>query len=115
MSKFGTNIKINVHPSLREKTQVFYQQGLDASHKSPRDGIDIFHLGDGFSIGVFYSDEALSEEQMLKGVWLELLVADPDATAAKLTALGGVAVVGLTAHKYIAAPGGLVYRLEKLA
>ena len=115
MTRFGTNIKLNVPATLREKTQAFYQQGMGATHKSPRESLDMFIFEDGFCLGIFYNEETLTPEQLKLGPWLEVSTPDPDALALKLVDHGGTAVKGMTPHHYVAAPGGLVWRLEKTA
>lgn len=115
MIKFGTNIKLNVPAALREKTQAFYQQGLGAKHQSPREALDMFIFEDGFCLGVFYNEETLSPEQMKLGPWLEVSTPTPEALEQKLLELGGTSVKGMTPHAYVAAPGGLIWRLAKSA
>ncbi|MDP3277342.1 MAG: hypothetical protein Q8Q09_19295 [Deltaproteobacteria bacterium] len=112
MTHFGTNIKVNVSPSLRENTQRFYTQGLSATCTSPNEQLDLFAFAKGETLGVFYNDQALTEDEMRRAPWLEFAVSDPDAVASTLLTLGGTAVKGLTNHPYIAAPGGLVFRLS---
>lgn len=114
MTRFGKNLKLSVHPDLRADVRRFWGEGLGGAHAAPREDLDQFRFFDGAAIGVFYTPDVLPEDAWAAAPWLEFFVdEDPEAVAARLVELGGVRVAGLTAHPYVRAPGGPVFRLAR--
>lgn len=116
---FGRNMKLIIDAAQRANVRALFTEALGGKHKSPREELDLFELGDGFSIGVFYvaPDKALTAEQYARAPWLEFLVAEPDAAAAALRARGVEVVTYApdTTHAYFRVPGGPVFRLAPRA
>ena len=114
MATFGTHLRLTASRELRGTLRDFYRSGLEAAHSSPMPDLDVFRLPDGFQIGVYFlpPDQALSPEEAEKGAWLEFVVEDADAAAARLVALGARTVEYQdTSHRYLRAPGGQIFRL----
>jgi hypothetical protein len=114
MTDFGRNLKLSIDLALRDAVRRFYEEGLGATRRSPREDLDQFLLADGFSVGVFYvsPEVALPEGAWTWAPWLEYRVDDVPGTLAKLLALGAVRVPFEDAsHPYLRGPGGPVFRL----
>jgi hypothetical protein len=89
---------------------------LGATVQSPRPDLEVFTFANGSGIGVFYVDagEALTPEQHMKAIWLELEVDDEPAAAAGLAKLDMHPFEYFDKeHKYYQAPGGQVFRLAQ--
>ena len=109
--KLGENSKLAAPVSERKRIQTFYRDVLGCKVVM-KDGVDLVWLGDNFHIGYRYEDSALSDEEMLKSIWLELRVGNPDDLRRKILDFG---IEGLDfwdkEHFYFQAPGGQVFRL----
>ena len=114
MAHFGRNLKLSIDPARRDAVRRFYEDGFGCERRSPRDDLDQFLFDDGGSVGVFYVDAALPDDAWAAAPWLEYLVDDPDAGAARLLAAGAVRVEFSDAsHPYLRGPGGPVFRLGR--
>lgn len=111
-TKSGQNQKWIVRPGHRDAMRALFLKGFDAALSTPMEGLDLFKLSDGLSVGVFYEEDALDEALARKGAWLEFAVDDAAACAELLEKLG-VARVAFsdTSHAYFQAPGGPVFRI----
>ncbi|MFO0628103.1 MAG: VOC family protein [Polyangiales bacterium] len=116
MSRFGTHLKLSVDRALRDRVRAFYVDGFGCTLRDGGDALDQFLFAQGESLGVFYIEaaEALPDAAWSVAPWLEFLVDDPDATAARLLAAGASPVEFMDrAHPYLRGPGGPVFRLAK--
>src|SRR5205823_1384340 len=112
MSRIGNNLKITAPRSVQTQVRSLFE-ALGATTKSPNPATDMFVL-ESTNIGyVFVSDsEALTPAQMRNAPWIEILVDDTAAAAAKLDGIGVERVeYSGSQHPYFAAPGGAVFRL----
>jgi hypothetical protein len=114
MTTLGPNLKITTHAAHRDRIRDILEGALELPHIRGGEGFDAFQLGAG-SIGYFFVDapgDALSDVDARKGAWIELIVADPEATRAALGARGvePFAYQGGT-RDYFALPGGQVFRI----
>lgn len=107
----GEHSKLTASISERERIQKFYRDLLGCKIVV-KDGADLFWLGDNFHIVYRYEDSALSDEEMMKSIWLELRVGNPEELRRKILDFG---IEGLDfwdkEHFYFQAPGGQVFRL----
>jgi len=113
MATLGTNVKISVPESARTQVRALCDAlALPVDSSSP--GFDVATTDAGGHVGFQYvtDAEALTPAQMKSSVWLELLVKDVEASAAKLDGLG-LSRLDYTdkSHPYFVGPGGLVFRL----
>jgi len=100
----------------REAFRAAFEQGLAITRHSAEGDVDIYGLPNDSWIAIQYvpAAEALTEEQLRKAPWLELLVDDPDRAAARLVELGVTRVpYRATTHAYFQLPGGPVFRLAQ--
>jgi len=105
-------MKWQVGANRREAIRRVFTEVLGATAVTPRENMDAYVLADGASVGVFYSNEVLSEADARLGAWLEFLVTDVGEAARALTALGIERVdYDDKTHPYFQAPGGPVFRL----
>jgi uncharacterized protein YndB with AHSA1/START domain len=99
-------------PWERERIQTFYRDVLGCNvDRKPE--ADLIWLRPDFYLGVVYEDPAVSESQLLKGIWLELRVERPEELKEKILSFG-VTTIDYprdTDHFYFQAPGGQVFRL----
>lgn len=115
MARTGRNMRITVAKAERDALRRALVDVIGAKHVPVRDTFEAFVLDDGFSLGVDFTDEGgLSPEDARdKGVWIELLVDDVEATNAKLRE-AGVASFDYPPdpdNTYFWLPGGPVFRL----
>ena len=112
MPAIGKNVKITLPESARPQARALCDAlGLDVK----TDGaFDVATTATGGHIGFhFVADaEALTPAQMKNATWLELVVPDVDAYAAKIDRVG-LARLDFTdkSHPYFIGPGGVVFRL----
>ncbi len=107
----GENSKLSASLKNRERIRQFYGNILGCE-MILKDGVDLVRLGDNFHIGIRYEESFPTEEEMLKAIWLELRVDDPEGLKAKILAFG-IKQIDFRdkAHFYFQAPGGQVFRL----
>jgi hypothetical protein len=74
--------------------------------------IDVFKIGNTFYLGVVYEYSALSKEDCLKSIWLELRSENPEELKNKILEFG-IKEIDFwdKEHFYFQAPGGQVFRL----
>jgi hypothetical protein len=108
---FGTHAKQIARSSDRERIRAFYHDLLGFPLRQTGRA-DFFKFGDSQSIGVIYDDTALSDQDLLKSIWLELETDDPAALKQKILKFG-IAQIPYwdKEHFYFQAPGGQVFRL----
>ena len=118
MVQIGNHLKMTVPQHLRSRTREFYVSVLGCRQlDSPRDDIDLYEFTGGFVLGLFFTPEAeaLSETDYLKGMWMELKVANPEALKARLLAFGVKEVEFPDPTRFFfQAPGGQVFRVAPL-
>lgn len=118
MVQIGNHLKMTVPHHLRSRTREFYRSILGCQQlDSPRDDLDLYEFTGGFVLGLFFAPEAeaLSETDYLKGMWMELKVADPEAFKARLLAFGVKEVEFPDPTRFFfQAPGGQVFRVAPL-
>jgi catechol 2,3-dioxygenase-like lactoylglutathione lyase family enzyme len=108
----GENSKLVVNPSERDQIRKFYQDVLGCPVTKESERIDIFKIGSTFYLGVMYGDSALSKEDYLKSIWLELRTENPDELKNKILDFGITEIEYWDKeHFYFQAPGGQVFRL----
>ena len=107
----GANSKMVVLRSERTRIQTFYRDVLGCT-VDVKPTADLVWLRSDFYLGIVYEDSALSKDDMLKSVWLELRTDEPDRLK------DAVLEFGLTElehedndHFYFQAPGGQVFRI----
>ncbi len=118
MVQIGNHLKMTVPHHLRSRTREFYVSVLNCQPlNSPSADLDLYEFTGGFVLGLFFAPEAeaLSETDYLKGLWLELKVADPEALKARLLAFGVKEVEFPDPTRFFfQAPGGQVFRVAPL-
>ncbi len=119
MAMFGKNMKWTVDATYRERIKALFVDALGVPHApGGPPALDLYRLEDGFQVGVFSvpTAEALRPEDLARAPWLEIAVADPEKTIAKLAEQGVEEVEYVDkAHRYFAVPGGPVFRLTAAA
>ncbi len=118
MAQIGNHLKMTVPHHLRSRTREFYISVLDCRQlDSPGADLDLYEFTGGFVLGLFFTPEAeaLSETDYLKGLWLELKVADPEVLKTRLLAFGVKEVEFPDPTRFFfQAPGGQVFRVAPL-
>jgi hypothetical protein len=118
MTAIGNHLKMQLPRELRERAKAFYGDVLGCpSLDSPLPELDLYAFDGGFVLGIFFgaADEALTADDHLRGTWLELKVADPEAVKRRLLAFGVSEVDYVDRSRfYFQAPGGQVFRLAAL-
>ena len=69
----------------------------------------VFRFPDGSSYSVEFIEEALDEQQALRGAWLEVRTDDPEALKERISAAGLEKVEYVTDRFYFQAPGGQIW------
>ena len=118
MVQIGNHLKMTVPQHLRSRTREFYGSVLDCQQlDSARDDSDLYEFAGGCVLGLFFTPEAEapSETDYLKGLWLELKAADPEALKVRLLAFGVKEVEFPDPTRFFfQAPGGQVFRVAPL-
>ena len=113
-TRLGRNQKWIVNPKYRPQMHELFCEVLGADPTEAAPGVEVYRLGNGEQIGVFYQDDALDEAAQRRGAWLELLVDDPVVTAGQLDGLGLQRIDYFDKeHVYFQAPGGPIFRLAR--
>jgi catechol 2,3-dioxygenase-like lactoylglutathione lyase family enzyme len=123
---FGNHAAVRVRRSERDKIRAFYRDVLGSTVIRTFDDKDDIRVGDDFYIGFLYAagdgrgadkgvnygaEEALSDDDFLKAIFLELKTDDVEEMKRKIVA-SGVRVLDVPdPHLYFQAPGGQVFRL----
>lgn len=108
----GEHSKLTVPPSERERIRKFYRDILQCPVTKLSERIDVFKIGNNFSLGVMYDDSALSMAEHLKSIWLELCTDELDELKMKILNFGIKELEYWDKeHFYFQAPGGQVFRL----
>lgn len=123
---FGNHAAVRVDRKQREDIRKFYIDVLDSKLMRSFDGKDDFCIGDNFYISFLYgsgdstevdkgityaAEDALSEADFLKAIFLELKTDDVEKTMEKIVAFGVRILNVPDPHLYFQAPGGQVFRL----
>ena len=112
----GEHSKLTVHLSEREQIRKFYRDVLGCLTTKESERIDVFQIGTTFFLGVTYENSALSKEEYLKAIWLELRTDRTEELKKKILAFGVKELEYWDKeHFYFQAPGGQVFRLADSA
>jgi catechol 2,3-dioxygenase-like lactoylglutathione lyase family enzyme len=122
----GNHSAVRVRRTERERIRRFYGDVLGCRITREFDDKDDFRMGDGFHIAFLYESgdgqeadkgvtyaaaEALSDDDFLKAIFLELKADDVQEMRRKITAFGVRVLDVPDPHLYFQAPGGQVFRL----
>jgi hypothetical protein len=115
---WGTHSKMIAPPSVRPRLQRFYRDvlgcalGKGPEHPGGPKDTDLIRFANGFTIVVHYSDAALSDADLKKSIWLEL-VSDNAAQLERSIQAFGIEPFDYfdNDHFYFQAPGGQVFRV----
>jgi len=113
MTRAGTNLKIDVARSHHAALGRFLAEGFGAKLTHHSEAMDIYHLDDGYSIGLFSvpDDQALAPDAWERAPWLEFAVDDVERADGHLLACGATRVAFRDqTHRYYRMPGGPVFR-----
>jgi catechol 2,3-dioxygenase-like lactoylglutathione lyase family enzyme len=123
---FGNHSAVRVRRTERDRIRKFYRDVLGCKIMREFDDKDDIRLGDNFYIGFLYgngdgreadqgvtyaAEDALSDDDFLKAIFLELKVDDVEDTRQKIVAFGVKVLDVPDVHLYFQAPGGQVFRL----
>jgi catechol 2,3-dioxygenase-like lactoylglutathione lyase family enzyme len=123
---FGNHSAVRVPRAKRERIREFYCDILGATLMRAFDDKDDIRIGDDFYIAFLYgggdgkgadkgvnyaADDALSDTDFLKAIFLELKAGDVEAMRQKIIAFGVTVLEVPDPHLYFQAPGGQVFRL----
>lgn len=122
----GNHAAVRVRRSERERIRAFYRDVLGCTLTRALDDKDDFRIGDDFHIAFLYArgsgvsadrgvsyaaEEALSDDEFLRGIFLELKTSDVQEVTRKITAFGVKVLPVPDPRLYFQAPGGQVFRL----
>lgn len=123
---FGNHSAIRARREERDRIRHFYRDILDCKLTRAFDDKDDFRMGADFHIAFIYAagsaaaadkgatygaDSALSDDDFLKSIFLELKAADVQAMRQKIVDFGVRVLDVPDSHLYFQAPGGQVFRL----
>ena len=122
---FSNHAAVRVRRAERERIRKFYRDVLGCKLKRELDDKDDFQIGDvhiaflyakgdgrGADKGVNYAPEdALSDDDFLKAIYLELGADNVQEMRQKIIAFGVKVLPGPDPHLYFQAPGGQCWRL----
>ncbi|EFH82806.1 VOC family protein [Ktedonobacter racemifer] len=124
---FGNHSAVRVLRTERDRIRKFYCDVLGCKITREFDDKDDFRMGDGFYIAFLYgsgrdgrevdkgvtyaAEDALSDDDFLKAIFLELKADDVEEMRQKIVAFGVKVLEVPDPHLYFQAPGGQVFRL----
>lgn len=123
---FGNHSAVRVRRSERDKIRGFYRDVLGCKIMREFDDKDDFRIGDDFHIAFIYesgraagpdkgatyaAEDALSDDDFLKAIFLELKTDNLEDMRRKIVAFGVKVLDVPDPHLYFQAPGGQVFRL----
>jgi catechol 2,3-dioxygenase-like lactoylglutathione lyase family enzyme len=123
---FGNHSAIRVRRAERERVRQFYRDVLGCKITREFDDKDDFRIGDDFHIAFLYAsgsgvsadkgvtyaaEDALSDDDFMKAIFLELKTDDVQGMRQKITAFGVRVLNVPDPHLYFQAPGGQMFRL----
>ena len=118
MIALSNSIHLYARPDAKEKFLEFFTHilGLKAVESSDAVGsakpIYAFAFSNGAGLSVEFTEDALSDQQALRGAWLELRTDDAEGLQQRVQAFGLKKVVHpYTPFFYVQAPGGQVFRI----
>jgi len=111
---FSNHSKIIAPRSQKNQIRKFYNEVLQAKITKQTDAMDYFKIGD-FFLAVIYDDNALSEELLLKSIWLEVKTDEPEKLKQSILQFGAKEVESpmghANSHFFFQAPCGQVFRI----
>ena len=122
----GNHSAVRVSRSERDRIRKFYCDVLGCKIMREFDSKDDIRIGDDFYLSFLYSagdgrgadkgvnyaaKDALSDDDFLKSIFLELKTENIDETKQNIVAFGGRVLDVPDPHLYFQAPGGQVFRL----
>lgn len=123
---FGNHAAVRARRADRERIRAFYRDVLGCTLVRELEDKDDIRMGDGFYIAFLYDGglgvdvdkgvtyaaaDALSDEDFLKAIFLELKSANVGETRRRIVASGVKVLEVPDPHLYFQAPGGQVFRL----
>lgn len=123
---FSNHSAVRVRRDERDKIRTFYRDVLGCKLVREFDDKDDFRVGDGFYIAFLYAsgrgveadkgvpyaaEDALSDDDFLKAIFLELRTEDVEEMRRRIVASGVKVLDVPDVHLYFQAPGGQVWRL----
>ena len=123
---FSNHAAVRVRRTERDRIRTFYRDVLGATHTREFEDKDDFRLGDDYHIGFLYAAgagveadqgvsyapaDALSDDDFLKAIFLELKADDVEEARRRIIAFGVRVLDFPDPHLYFQAPGGQVFRL----
>ncbi|HEX6533513.1 MAG TPA: VOC family protein [Gemmatimonadaceae bacterium] len=123
---FGNHTAVRARREDRDRIRAFYRDVLGCTLMREFDDKDDFRMGDAFYFTFLYSsgrgvavdqgvsyaaEDALSDEDFLKAIFLELKSDNVDETRRRIVAFGVNVLEVPDPHLYFQAPGGQVFRL----
>ena len=118
---FGNRSHLRVQPHVRDRLIHFYSEvlGCGAPVTLRVSGLTgpmvAFRFPGGGSMSFEFTSDALAENDVRRGAWLELQTDDVDGLRARVTEAGVERVTYVTPTFYFAAPGGQVFGIVPLA
>ena len=122
----GNHTAVRVPRMQRDRIRTFYRDIIGCELMREFDDKDDFRLGDDFYIAFLYAggrgvdvdqgvsyaaDDALSDDDFLKAIFLELKTDDVDLMRERIIGFGVRILSVPDPHLYFQAPGGQVFRL----
>ena len=118
MIALSNRVHIFAHPTVKEKLTEFFTDILGCGPAVSLDAPGLatlvlaFQFQNGASLSVEFTEDALDEQQALRGAWFELITDDPSGLKQKVldAGLSRVQYLG-NEFFYFQAPGGQVMRI----
>jgi len=127
---FSNHAALRVRRAERERVRRFHRDVLGCKLTRTFDDKDDFRIGEDFHIAFLYdsgsgvsadsgvsyaAEDALSDDDFLKAIFLELAADNVEEMKQKITAFGVRVLPVPDSHLYFQAPGGQVFRLVAIS
>jgi hypothetical protein len=116
MISLNSRVHTYARPAVKEALTNFFTNFLEAEViPIPGTSMLAFRFHDNSSYSVEFTEDALNDQQALRGAWLEVKTDDPEALKKKVIEAGLLQVEYLTDRFYFQAPGGQVWGIFSTA
>jgi len=110
MIAMTTGVHIYAHPQDRENLIEFYTTILGWDVEPLPGSKLVFRFPDHIFLSVEFTEDALAQEQLHRGAWLQIATNDPETLKQKVLAAGMPQVIHISSDRfYFQAPGGQVW------
>ena len=109
---FGVGMSMPVKPEFRERAELFFGEVINCPQIMKNESYSCYRFINGQVMGITPDENAPTEEEYEKSIWLELVTSDFESTKKRIIDFGVREVKGgMKDAFFFNSPGGVVFRL----